>query len=74
MPWIGRAWKPLTFSNHTFTRIPLDEKIEEELFPDYVAPCYYPVRIGEVFRDRYQILGKLGFGTSSTVWLARDLE
>jgi len=48
--------------------------MEEELFPDYMPSRYYPVRIGEVLRDRYQIVGKLGFGASSTVWLARDLE
>jgi hypothetical protein len=75
LPWPGRAWKPLTFSNvnSSFRRIPVDEKVEEELFPDYVASRYYPVRLGEVLRDRYQIVGKLGFGASSTVWLARDL-
>ncbi|KAI0102770.1 serine threonine protein kinase, CMGC group [Nemania sp. FL0031] len=72
--WPSRAWKPLTFSNPNFTRIPLEMKIEEELFPDYIASRYYPVRIGEVLRDRYQIVGKLGFGASSTVWLARDLD
>ncbi|UNI16418.1 hypothetical protein JDV02_002851 [Purpureocillium takamizusanense] len=74
LPWFARPWKPLTFSNPNFTRIPLPEKIEEELLPDYVASRYYPVRIGEVLRDRYQIVGKLGFGASSTVWLARDLD
>ncbi|RSL51812.1 hypothetical protein CEP54_011231 [Fusarium duplospermum] len=74
LPWPGRAWKPLTFSNTNFTRIPLHEKIEEELLPDYIATRYYPVRIGEVLMDRYQIVGKLGFGASSTVWLARDLD
>ncbi|KAF4967479.1 hypothetical protein FSARC_4974 [Fusarium sarcochroum] len=74
LPWPGRTWKPLTFPNPNFKRIALDEKIEEELFPDYVASRYYPVRIGEVLRDRYQIVGKLGFGASSTVWLARDLD
>jgi hypothetical protein len=74
LAWPGRAWKPLAFSNPNFRRIPLDEKIEEELFPDYVASRYYPVRIGEVLRNRFQIVGKLGFGASSTVWLARDLE
>lgn len=67
------AWQPLHFSNRNFTRIPSTEKIEEELFPDYIASRYYPVLIGEVLRDRYQIVGKLGFGASSTVWLARDL-
>jgi len=35
-PWLGRAWKPLAFSNanSNFERIPVDEKVEEELFPD----------------------------------------
>ena len=74
MPWPGRAWKPLISSKSTFRRIPPDEKIEEELLPNYLPSRYYPVRIGEVLRDRYQVVGKLGFGASSTVWLARDLE
>ncbi|KAK7433358.1 hypothetical protein QQZ08_000298 [Neonectria magnoliae] len=74
LPWPGRIWKPLTFSNPSFTRIALGEKIEEELIPDYNPSRYYPIRIGEVLRDRYQIVGKLGFGASSTVWLARDLD
>ncbi|KAI9147615.1 serine threonine protein kinase, CMGC group [Paramyrothecium foliicola] len=56
------------------TRVPLGKKIEEELFPDYVASRYYPARIGEVLGQRYQIVGKLGYGASSTVWLARDFE
>ncbi|RSM09526.1 hypothetical protein CEP52_004052 [Fusarium oligoseptatum] len=72
--WPGRPWKPLTFSNPNFTRIPLHQRVEEERLPDYIASRYYPVRIGGILRDRYQIVGKLGFGTTSTVWLARDLE
>lgn len=74
LPWPGRAWRPLDFPNSKFTRIPQGEKIEEELFPNYHASRYYPVLIGQILRDRYQIVGKLGFGASSTVWLARDLE
>ncbi|KAJ5399741.1 hypothetical protein N7465_010230 [Penicillium sp. CMV-2018d] len=35
---------------------------------------YYPANIGDVLISKYQIIGKLGFGTTSTVWLARDLE
>lgn len=73
LSWLGQAWKPLNFSNSNFKKIQLEEKIEEELYPDFVASRYYPVRIGEILRDRYQIVGKLGFGTTSTVWLARDL-
>lgn len=72
--WSSRAWKPLTFSNANFTRLPVDEMVEEELLPGYRASRYYPVRISEVLQDRDQIVGKLGFGASSTVWLARDLE
>ena len=64
---------PRSFSNSNFERITA-EKIEEETFPDYLAIRYYPVRIGEVFASRYQVVGKLGYGAFSTVWLARDLE
>ncbi|EXM21028.1 Protein kinase domain [Fusarium oxysporum f. sp. vasinfectum] len=74
IPWPSRAWKPLTFSNPNFQRVPVEQRIEEELFPNYVASRYYPVRIGEVLWGRYQVVGKLGFGASSTVWLARDLN
>lgn len=70
---LGRAWKPLDFPRD-FAKIPLSQKIEEERIPGYLASRYYPVRIGEVLRDRYQIVEKLGFGASSTVWLARDLR
>lgn len=50
-----------------------DELIEEEILPRYCARNYYPVHIGETFNDRYQVVAKLGFGASSTVWLARDI-
>jgi hypothetical protein len=30
--------------------------------------------LGDIFQDRYQVVGKLGFGASSTVWLAHDTE
>ncbi|WEW55344.1 hypothetical protein PRK78_000773 [Emydomyces testavorans] len=65
---------PLVFSNSRFQRLSPDLKIEEETFPDYLAARYYPVRIGEVFVSRYQVVGKLGYGAFSTVWLARDLN
>ena len=73
LPQLGRRWKPLSFSNPDFTAIPNTLKVEEETLPDYVASQYYPTKIGEVLQDQYQVVGKLGFGVSSTVWLARDL-
>lgn len=48
--------------------------LEEELVRGYKAEHYYPVRIGETFRDRYKVIGKLGYGLASTVWLCRDLR
>jgi len=47
---------------------------EEETFASYNPKHFYPVRLGEVFKSRYGTVAKLGFGTSSTVWLCRDYE
>lgn len=74
LPRLGRRWKPLGFSNTNFVQIPEYHKIEEETLPDYVASHYYPTRIGEIIKERYQVVGKMGFGSTSTAWLARDLE
>ncbi|RDA86387.1 hypothetical protein CP532_1076 [Ophiocordyceps camponoti-leonardi (nom. inval.)] len=38
----------------------------------YCEGGYHPVEIGNVLDGRYHIVDKLGFGTWSTVWLARD--
>lgn len=46
--------------------------IEEERLPLYKPEQFYPVHIGEVLSSRYQVLGKLGYGSYSTVWLCRD--
>ncbi|MCJ1478352.1 hypothetical protein MMC13_007030 [Lambiella insularis] len=51
-----------------------DNPIEEETLPQYCPQRYYPVRIGETFDNRFLIVAKLGYGASSTVWLARDTQ
>jgi len=48
--------------------------IEEETVRGYKAEHYYPVQIGLVFNDRYRVVGKLGYGSASTVWLCHDLR
>ncbi|KAI0106079.1 kinase-like protein [Daldinia grandis] len=40
----------------------------------YQPGGFHPVHIGDQFRNRYRVVGKLGFGDTSTVWLARDSE
>lgn len=78
--WVSRSlvarqpWPLQDFSNPRFPRINPSQQIEEETVPGYLAIRYYPVRIGELFASRYQVVGKLGFGATSTVWLARDLQ
>jgi hypothetical protein len=65
---------PRTFPIDGFEELSLQEKIEEEDLPAYRAEKFYPVRLGEVLNSRYQVVAKLGFGNSSTIWLCRDLE
>ncbi|CEJ62036.1 Putative Remark: SRPK family members may be uniquely regulated and targeted [Penicillium brasilianum] len=47
--------------------------VDEEILPLYDSKQVYPAKPGEVLADRYQTLVKVGWGMSSTVWLARDL-
>lgn len=56
-----------------FKTVEAGQPVEEEL-PGYRADRFYPVKLGEVFQERYQVIAKLGFGSSSTTWLARDLR
>ena len=38
------------------------------------AGGYHPVKIGDTFHNRYQVLRKLGWGHFSTVWLCWDVR
>ncbi|RPD55439.1 putative CDK4/6 [Lentinus tigrinus ALCF2SS1-7] len=60
-------------STANFSLIESSQLIEEESLPWYDPRDFYPVRIGDVFQSRYQVIGKLGYGGYSTVWLCRDL-
>jgi len=52
------------------TDVPLDE----ETLSTYNPADYYPVRIGDVLHDKYTVVVKLGYGRSSTTWLAQDRQ
>ncbi|KZF26273.1 kinase-like protein [Xylona heveae TC161] len=49
-------------------------KIEEERMPAYEQSLFYPVKLGDVFCAKYQIISKLGFGANATIWFCRDLQ
>ncbi|CAH0561437.1 unnamed protein product [Brassicogethes aeneus] len=50
-----------------------DEDGEQEESTDYCVGGYHPVKIGDVFLNRYHVTRKLGWGHFSTVWLTWDL-
>ena len=54
--------------------LPSDIPIEEELVPGYDPRHFYPVNPGDIFHHRYEMTAKLGCGSCSTVWLARDIK
>lgn len=45
---------------------------ENESKGDYRKGGYHPVKIGDIYHQRYTIERKLGWGHFSTVWLASD--
>jgi serine/threonine protein kinase len=51
-----------------------DILIEEERIPGYNPKNFYPVNPGDLLNNRYRIVAKLGWGTTSTVWLAQDTQ
>jgi serine/threonine-protein kinase SRPK3 len=46
---------------------------EEECLPHYNHNQFYPVRVGQYLSSRYKVMGKLGYGSDSTVWLCRNI-
>lgn len=71
----SRAPSPVReFPSSGFPVIGKSDKLEEENHAWYSTKNWYPVQIGEVFQDRYQVITKIGYGTASTSWLGRDLR
>ncbi|GAB1316321.1 hypothetical protein MFIFM68171_06531 [Madurella fahalii] len=66
--------EPRRFPSQGFDIIDKARPVEEEGLPVYEPEHFYPVQLGEVFDGRFQTVAKLGYGSSSTIWLARDLQ
>jgi serine/threonine-protein kinase SRPK3 len=71
---VRKPMKPLRFPTAGYEVVNQNVLLEEERFGDFKKGIYYPVNIGDIFASKYQVVGKLGFGVTSTVWLARDLQ
>lgn len=52
--------------------LPLGAPVDEENVPGYRPEYFYPANPGDMLAGRYELEAKIGWGSSSTVWLARD--
>lgn len=68
----GPDSRPATRQDGSSDVLPLQNPVEEESVPNYDPARFFPVHLGAVLQSRYHVVAKLGFGTSSTVWLCRD--
>jgi hypothetical protein len=63
---------PRAFKDAEVPIVDSTEPLEEEGLEKFSTEDCYPVNVGDVIGSRYQVIEKLGYGRSSTVWLARD--
>jgi len=47
---------------------------EDELTESYSNFRLYPVRVNDIYAERYKVVRKLGYGSFATVWLANDIR
>lgn len=81
MPSMIRSWlrkllwrQPRSLSTAVAPKVNRSIPIEEELTPLYHPDRFYPITLGQVLNERYQVATKLGYGGDSTVWLCRDFH
>ena len=69
----GRGRQPFGLHSSPLPEsLPLGVPVDEENIPGYRPEYFYPANPGEVLNCRYELKAKIGWGSSSTVWLARD--
>ncbi|KAJ4129205.1 hypothetical protein NW768_007740 [Fusarium equiseti] len=74
--WIPKLLyrRPWPISTAVAPEIDCSTPTEEEVTPLYHPDRFYPITLGQVLNERYQVATKLGYGGNSTVWLCRDLN
>jgi hypothetical protein len=70
-----KASQPVFLTNNGVSNQPRNDiEIEEETLPRYDPDKFLPVRVGDILHETYRVTAKLGFGTSSTVWLCSNVK
>lgn len=64
---MSKILKSDSMLRHLYVPIEDLEKLER-----YRVGGYRPIVIGDQLHDRYRVVHKLGHGSYSTIWLARD--
>ena len=70
----GRSFASQTWQTLNAPEIPSDELVDEERVPYYKPEHFYPANPGDILDKRYELKAKVGWGSSSTVWLAHDIS
>jgi hypothetical protein len=66
------AFNSMETKDDSNTRVLYEPLKEVERLENYRPGGYHPIQIGDHFRGRYRVVHKLGYGSYSTAWLARD--
>ncbi|KAH9862056.1 hypothetical protein IAQ61_010258 [Plenodomus lingam] len=72
-PLLGRTRKPFIFTNEGFVTISADQKVKEEILPDYVASRFYPHGISGTYRVSRHVALKL-FIDSNSIGSGQETE
>lgn len=56
------------------TSIPQSVLVDEEVVSGYDRSTFYPAYPGQILDGRFELKAKIGWGSSSTVWLAKDIS
>ncbi|KAF4551296.1 Protein kinase domain-containing protein 33 [Elsinoe fawcettii] len=70
----GGSAEPASSENEPSTKSQSSAIREESKPPSYGNDEYHPVRPGDMYDGRYEVVAKLGYGTSSAIWPAEDLQ
>ncbi|OAA55831.1 Protein kinase-like domain protein [Niveomyces insectorum RCEF 264] len=77
MPFTAVFRRPSSFSSRKPEApevIAGDVLVDEESVPGYKPERFYPANPEDLLEGRYRLKAKIGWGSSSTVWLAQDIS